>query len=171
MATNLATTVGIELLANFRDLGIDLSTPSDRLSYSFADALTDGDGDDEADIVWHDQRTLLSTSESLELAAAAEGDRLVGGFGNKIVFAKIKGLLIENLETTAGYDLAIGGAGADAWETWVAAAGDIVVIGPQGVLLLWAPGAAYVVAADELLKIDAGANDVNYKIILIGVSA
>ncbi len=173
MATELSTIIGVKLETNFKDTGLDLSTPSDRLNFTFDDSLANGTASDQADIVWHDQRVLDAGgyNEELELAATAEGARLVGAFGNKIVFAKIKGIVIENLATIAGYVLMVGGSGADGFVNWVGNETDIIKIGPKGVFALWSPEDGYAVSTDDLLKIDAGANVITYKIMLVGVAA
>ncbi len=147
----------------------DLSTPNDTLILNLADALASGTAIDQADLLFHDERTLAATSEELDLAGG-----LTSSFGATLTFVKIKGILIRNTSETAGDILAVGGAAANAFANWVGNTSDIVNVGPNGFLLLWNPSlAGYGVTAGtaDLLKIDAGANTITYEIMLIGTSA
>jgi len=163
MATNLSATLNLVLGATFTN-ALDNTTTKDALSLDLTDTLANGTGTDQANQIWHDRRTLAATSENLDVAGG-----LTDPFGATVTFTAIKCILIHNRETTAGYDLTIGG-GTNALVNWVADSSDKVVIGPNAVFLLWHPGAGYAVTAGtgDILKIDAGANTVTYDIVLIG---
>ena len=57
MATHLAATLRIALLAVQRNLG-ELSTPVDRVSVTERFVFEDGEGANQAEEVWHDERTI-----------------------------------------------------------------------------------------------------------------
>jgi hypothetical protein len=171
MATSLA--VQLQLLLNWQQSNNpDLSSVKDTGAISLEDTLANGTAIDQADVLWHDRRTLAATtSEDLDLAAS-----LVSALtGAAVTFAKIKCIYIKNRATTAGYILAVGGASATQFVNWVANSSDILNISPDGFLLLWNPSlAGYAVAAStgDLLKINnTGGGSLDYDIVLIGTSA
>ena len=164
----LTTNLELKLSIN-HTVSKDLSTPEDKFQQSVVDVLSSGTGLDNADLVFHDSRTLAATSEDLDLAAS-----LSDSFGNTLTFVKVKGIFIKNTSTTAGDILSVGGAAANQFINWVGNSSDIINIGPDGVLFLWDPSlAAYAVTAGtgDLLKIDAGGNTITYEIIIIGTDA
>ena len=171
MATSLAAQ--LQLLLNWQQSNNpDLSTIKDIASLSVDDSLANGTAIDQADVLWHDRRTLAaSTSEDLDLA----GSLVSALTGAAVTFAKIKCIYIKNRASTAGYILAVGGASSNQFVGWVANASDIVNIGPDGVMLLWNPSlAGYAVTAStgDLLKINnTGGGSLDYDIVLIGTSA
>ncbi len=152
---------------------LDLTTPTDVLANVTAWAIATGNGDQKADEMFHDQRTLADgVSEDLPLAGS-----LSNAFGDTVAFVRIKALKIEIVTGTA--NLLIGGAVATAWETWVVAAGDKVLIRggigtAKGRMEIVAPdGTAYVVGAGatDLLRIEHDSGDATaivYNIIIIG---
>ena len=167
MATTLTTSLAFALATRFVTDN-DLSDPADALSMDWSDTLANGTGTDQADLIFHDRRTLVATSEDFDLAAT-----LLDVYGSAITFVDVKGLFINNRNTTAGHTLSIGGAAGTQFVSWVGAANDEVNIGPNGLFVLWSPIDGYAVGAgaSDLLKIDAGANTIIYDIVVIGTSA
>lgn len=165
MATSLTTTLFGNLKCRYTN-PLDLSTTIDQPTIDFGDTLIQGTGTDQANMVWGDQRSLSATSENLDLAGG-----LTDVFGTTITFTYIKGLLIKNSTATAGANLLVGGAAANAWYAPFNAATDIVKVGPNGSLLIWHPGAGWAVTAGtgDILKIDSGAATIIYKIMIIGL--
>jgi hypothetical protein len=168
MATTLTTTLTLLLEAVAQQEGVDLSTPEDRLSLDKSDRLADGISTDQADVLWHDTRTLAATSEDLDLAGS-----LTDGMGNTVTFAAVKGILIHNTNTTAGETLTLGGAASSAFASIFGDSSDKLVIRPDGLALLWAPRVGYTVTAGtgDKLKVDAGAATIIYDILIVGTSA
>lgn len=151
---------------------LDLSTPTDALSYSYRTTFTFGDGALQCNALWHDTRTLaLSTSEDLDLNGVLED-----AFGDTVAFASVKLLIIENTSTAGEGTLHVGGAVATQFDTWLGDSSDEVVIiaGESKVLISRVDADGYTAAAgDQDLKIDNtdGANSATYKIIVAGDSA
>ena len=149
---------------------LDLTTVRDALSWTDKTTISDGTGANQADLIWHDQRTLASgANEELDLAGS-----LSDAFGDTVTFAKIKAMLITNPDTAS--TLKVGGAASNAWATWVANSTDIIVIRPGGRFYIEAPDAnGYAVTAGtgDKLKILHGAESsiaINYKIAILGIS-
>ena len=152
---------------------LDLNTTVDNLNNVTSWTVITGNGDQKANQLFHDQRTLADgISEDLDLAGG-----LTNAFGETITFARIKALKIEIVSGTA--NLLIGGAGANAWETWVAAAGDILLIrggsgAAKGRMEIVAPdGTAYAVTAGtgDLLRVEHDGGDTTaivYNIVIVG---
>lgn len=166
MATSLTGNLTVDLGTTYLNT-LDLSSPTDVLAVNKQWALTNGVGDDQADVVWHDQRTLAATtSESLDLYGS-----LTGPLGVTVNMVKVKALYIENLSTL--YELKVGGAASEEWTSWVGASGDKVYIKPGGALLLVAPKAAGyslgAAGANAQLKIEnTGAGECTYNIVVVG---
>lgn len=165
----MALTMTLQAILNWTNTSVlDLSTVTDSANVTLSDSWTSGTAIDQADKIFHDRRSLAATSEGLDLAGS-----LTDAFGATITFARIKGLLIKNRETTVGYTLTVGGAAANQFPLFSDVT-DKIAIGPDGFFFYWDPSAAgKVVTAGtgDQLKIDAGANTVAYDIVIIGASA
>ncbi len=89
---------------------LNLNNVNDNGKLEYARSLTDGVSADQADLLFHDQRSVGGgTSEDLDLTA------LVHTIYGSVVtynFAKVKAILVVNLSTTAADLLRVGGAGA-----------------------------------------------------------
>ena len=151
----------------------DLSTLTDVVNGTTLPswAITSGTGANQADLIFHDQRTLAaSTSEELDLAGS-----LTDSFGTTLTFARIKAVVVYAATANAGL-IQVGGAAANGFINWVASATDIIQVRAGGTFAIIAPDAtAYAVTAGtgDLLKINNtdGAGAGVYDIYIIGASA
>lgn len=148
---------------------LDLATGKNDLSYTKQIDLASGVGANQADKLWHDQRTLAaSATEDLDLAGV-----LVDAFGATFTLARVKGLIVAAAPGNTN-NVLIGNATANAWSTLLGATG-VATIRPGGLLAVFAPDAtAYAVTAGtgDLLKVaNSGAGTgVTYDIVIIGAS-
>ena len=167
MAKTLTSKLELVLTHVFTNT-IDLSAPKESFRLDLSDEMAAGTGDSQIDQSWHDQRTLTAASEELDLAGV-----LTNIWGDTITFAKVRTLAIHNKSTTSTEILTVGGAAVNAFVNWVGDATDKIKIGPDGILLLHCPIDGYAVVADtgDLLKIDAGADTIDYEIYIAGVKA
>ena len=156
------------VINNITDLTV--GTVTDLNSVNLDDALTDGVGLNMSDRVWYSRRTVTAAAETLDLTALT---RTVQGNTVTTNFAKIKGLLIHNRNTTAAKKLTIGAAATNAWTAWSSVATSTILIQPDGQLHLWAPDlAAWAVSGTtKNLKIDPGADTIEYTIAILGTSS
>lgn len=167
MALTSKLTVDIvSTLTNVLDLATGKVPLNRRSEYSWES----GTGADQADLIFHDQRTLgASSSENIDLAGS-----LTDAYGATITFARIKALIIIAAAGNTN-DVQVGGAASNAFVNWVANSSDIVNVRPDGILALISPSAtAYAVTAGtgDILKIaNSGAGtSVVFDLILIGAS-
>lgn len=164
---SLVTTITGAVTCVHTDTQDDGSIGTDPVTMPLADSLTNGTGNDQADLVFHQRKTLTTgATQNYDLAAA-----LVDEFGTTLTFVAIKALYIRNLNASRA--LTVGG-GAQPWLTWVAAAADAIVIPPMGIFLLTAPLAGFAVTADtgdDLLVTNAAGGDTIFDILIIGTSA
>ena len=68
MADVLTTDLSFVLRALWKDAQ-DLGNILDALAINLDDTLADGVGLDQADLLWHDERTLTAAAETLDLTA------------------------------------------------------------------------------------------------------
>jgi len=167
MPTNLKASIKVAIVAAFSS-SLDLSTPEDQLTYSKNTALANGTSAAQADLIFHDQRSLAdSATEELDLSGS-----LFDAFGNLLAFATIKAIFVVN--TSSEQTLTIGGAAANAFAAIFGDATDTLKVPPGGALCLTAPGSGFPVtaASADLLKFANGAEGsaLVYKIVLIGTS-
>lgn len=166
----LTATLQISLAATLSK-ALDLLTAEPPLSYNKTFTITNGTGANQADKMFHDQRTLsASATENLDLAGV-----LADLFGDTITLARIKALIVYAAPGNTN-DVLVGGAAANQWLSWVGDATDVVKVKPGGILVLVAPDATgYVVAggtADQLkIANSAGSTSVTYDIVIVGASA
>jgi hypothetical protein len=171
MATILSS-LGFELSLRWLfENQLPLGNARDSAALSAAGMLADGAGADQAEVVWHDRRTLAgSQADDLSLAGG-----LVDAFGNVVELAAVKAVALRNRGADDDDVLAVGGHDTAPWLDWVAAAGDIVRVGPRGLLLLWNPSAAgYGVTPEtaDVLRIEnTGNNTIEYDVVIVGTRA
>lgn len=150
---------------------LDLTTVSAPLAKAVNKTLTSGTGANQADVIFHDQRTIAASgTEDLDLAGT-----LTGAFGATVTFARIK-LIVITAAAANTNNVVVGGASSNGFINWVSDATDKVVIRPGGAFCLLAPDAtAYAVTAGtgDLLTVanSSSGTGVTYDVILVGASA
>ena len=168
MSDTLTTLIRLVLKAvHTKDL--DLADPRSTLDLTLENSLASVTGSGQADVIFHDRRTISAGgSEALDLAGA-----LTDQYGATVTFVKIKAMIFRNANTSGAGVLAVGGAAANQFVNWVADSSDIVNIQATGILLLTAPLAGFAVTAGtgDQLKVAASGADVTYDVVLIGTSA
>jgi hypothetical protein len=154
---------------------LDLATVADAAKLEYSKNFVDGTATDQADKLWHDQRTpSIGTSENLDLTNLSN---TIFGSTVTVSFAKVKALLIVNTSTIAGDNLVVGGAGGGgaAWSAPFDGDADAkVVVPPDSVLLMVNRKAGWTVtngSADILKIANAGTTAFAYRIAIIGTSA
>lgn len=171
MADTLAVDIKASLVWLFQDT-LDLSIVADVSKLEYAAALADGTAENQADRLWHDQRTVAaSANDDLDLTALA---RTFFGSAVTIELAKVKVLLIVNMATAAGEDLLVGGAAAAAWAAPFGAAAHKVRVPADSCLLLTNRKSGWDVtngSSDVLRIANAGTGDITYRVAIIGTSA
>lgn len=138
---------------------LDLSTPRDSQSLDRSQSFTDGIGDNQANCMFHDRRTLADAgTETLDLSVQTDS------LGAAITPAKLKSLFIFNKSSDAG--LKLGGA-ATVPMTLLSATG-ILTLPPGGILIVTAPKAAGIdVTTNKNLKLEhdgTGSSPLDYEI-------
>ena len=140
---------------------------NDRLDY--VKTLLEGNGDNQAEAVWHaeNQALLDAASDTLDLTTLA---RTVLGDIHTVTFLTVKALLIVNLSTTGG-QLLVGGAAADEWSEPFGADGDQVAVPLDSPLLLTNRQAGWNVDdSNKNLKLAADGGDVTFSIAIVGTT-
>jgi len=163
----LQASIRVEALSDYSKAN-DLSTSRDHVGLSVELSFTEGTGNNQADKVFHDTRTLTTgATENLDLAGT-----LTDVYGVTCTFVKVKAMVFQNLSATQ--TLTIGGVGTNGFVNWAGANTHTVIIPPLGFFALVAPLGGYAVTAGtgDLLKVlnSAGAS-VDYKVWIIGTSA
>ena len=171
MASSLSGTLAIS--TSIDHVGdSDTSTLTDKIAGVLESwTIVNGTGADQADVMWHDQRTLAaSTSEDVDLSGV-----LTDSFGTVVALARVKAIIVSAATANGGL-IQVGGASATQFINWVANASDVVQVRAGGFMLLVAPDAtAYAVTAGtgDLLKVanTDGVASGTYDIYIIGASA
>jgi len=157
-------------LASTQTNPLDLATGQTPLSYIKSIALSSGTGTNQADRIWHDQRTLAASgSENLDLAGA-----LTDSFGATITFARIKMVLV--VASAANTNSVTVSREATNGVPLFLAASDGISVRPGGLFCWAAPDAtavAVTAGTGDLLAIaNSGAGtSVTYDVVIIGSSA
>jgi len=136
-----------------------------RLDY--ARQLLSGNGDDQAEAVWHVERQTLPDAASVELDLT-DLCRTIFGDVLSVTLVAVKALLLVN-ESTTGATLLLGGEATDEWSAPFGADGDQINVPPQGALLLTNRGTGWAVdASHRNLKLAADGGDVTYSLAIVG---
>ena len=141
----------------------------DNSRLDYAQRLLDGNGDNQAEAVWHaENQTLLdAAATTLDLTALT---RTILGDVHTVTFLTVKTLLIVN-QGTSGGQLLVGGAASDEWSEPFGADGDQVTVPLDSPLLLANRQAGWNVDdANKNLKLAASGGDVTYSIAIVGTT-
>lgn len=173
MADTLATTIDFKVSWN-RSEALDLSNAVDQGTLSLLKTLADGTGNDQADVCWHDSRSVSSAAnDDLDLTALTQ---TIYGSTVTITMAKVKAIVIINTNTTAGDELVIDTSVSNAFKGWSnASATSKAEIGPGGLWVVSAPLAGWTVtnSSTDILRVSnpGGGTSITYKIFILGTSA
>lgn len=169
MATTLRTTVTAKIEGTFKNL-LDLSTPVDNFSISTGIQLASGTGSAQADLLFHDQRTLAASgTEDLDLAGV-----LASPYGATLTFAEIRAIMFKASATNTN-NVRVTRPAANGVPLFLAASDGIDV--PPGGVFLWscpADGKLPVTAATgDLITVtnSAAGTPVTYDVIIVGTSS
>lgn len=165
----LTSTLTVKAVANLSS-ALDLATASVPLSLTERIELASGTGAGQADMIFHDRRTLsASGTEDLDLAGS-----LTGPLGTTLTFARVKAVIIAASDGNTN-DVQLTRPASNGVPLFLAA-GDGIPVKPGGVFCWIAPGAsgvAVTASTGDLLTVtnSAGTTGVTYDIVIIGASA
>lgn len=172
MADTLAVDVQAKIGWSFQE-ALELSTIIDASQLEYKRAHVDGTSTNQADKLWHDERTVsASSNDDLDLTALS-----TSAFDATLVtdFAAIKCVFVVNLNTASGDTLRVGGAGASAFSAPFQNDDAAVVEVPEdSALLLTNRASGWSVSdgtADTLRIHNPSANAIVYRVVIVGTSA
>ena len=171
MSDTLTTELKLSLVWQFQD-ALDLATVLDNSQLNYHKTLANGTASDQADKIWHDQRTLAAGAhEDLVLSALP---RALFDNALTIALAKVKAIMLVNTAIGAGQELVVGGAAADEWIGPFAASGNKLAVPADSCMVLVNKKSGWAVAAgsaDQLRIANAGSGSITYDIVILGTSA
>jgi len=133
MATDLTGLIGSVFVdASFKATKTeDLSIPQDALAWRETLSFTFGDAVVKVDQLWHDQRSINpAANDDIDLQTE------LNGFGLAIALDTARVVIIRPV----GGALKVGAPVTFQWQAWFAAAGDIELVGEDGIVVHVAPG-------------------------------
>jgi hypothetical protein len=164
----LTSSVAINVTGNY-SIAADLATKACNLLKTYSVNLASGTASGQADMIFHDRRTLIASgTEDLDLS----GSLLDPLTGAAMAFVSLKLLLIVAASAnTNDVQVTRPATGAPIF----LAALDGVAVKPNGALLIHAPGTGYAVTAatGDVITVtnSAAGTSVTYDVVLIGASA
>jgi len=146
---------------NWNDGALD----NGRLDY--AKQLLEGNGDGQAEAVWHADQQVLADGEAVTLDLTGLTRTVLEDF-HTVTFVKIRALLLVHLSAGPG-ELIVGGAGADEWSAPFTADGDQLRVPPDSPLLLANRQVGWDVDdSHKNLRLAASGGEVSYSIAVLG---
>jgi len=143
----------------------DGATDNGRLDY--AATLLEGNGDDQAEAVWHEEDQTLLSGQSTTLDLTNLTRTLLGDV-HTVTFLTVKALLIVSDDAGEG-DLLVGDAAADEWSQPFGGDGERIVVPPDSPALLANRQTGWPVDdSNKNLKLAADGGDVTYSIAILG---
>ena len=140
---------------------------NDRLEYAVR--FLEGNGDNQAEAVWHVEDQTLSdgASTTLDLTALT---RTIFGETFTFTLLTVRALLIVN-QGTGGGELLVGDAAADQWSEPFGADGERITVPPDSSLLLCNRQAGWNVDdSNKNLKLAASGGEVTYSVAVVGTT-
>jgi len=165
----LTTSITMNITATNAKVPV-LSSPTDPLEYTKRVDLTSGTGANQADLIYHGQRTLAaSATEDLDLAGG-----LTDQFGNTLTMARVKEVIVVTSSANTN-NVNVTRPAANGVPIFLAA-GDGMPVMPGGTFRWSSPtatGIAVTAGTGDLLTFtnSAGSTSVTYDVFIIGASA
>lgn len=173
----MADTLSLDLRASLVWLlteSLDLSNVTDHATLEYKKSVSDGVSFNEADLLWHDERTVSAGSnDDLNLSNLS---LTLFGHSVSVTFATVTGVFLVNTNTASGENLLVGGAGAGS-----AFAGPFnndadaqVALNADSCLWLVSKVLGWTVTAGtgDVLRIEnTTGSDITYKIAIVGTSS
>lgn len=147
---------------------VGLTTVTERVEADYTKLFASGTGANQANALYHDERTLgASATENLDLNAS-----LTDSFGQSITCTKLKGLVIR--AAAANTNNVLVGGGSTTITTILSDTSDRVIVRPGGIFIYTAPdatGAAITAGSADILTVanSAGSTSVTYDIVVVCV--
>ncbi len=147
---------------------LDLDTARDAINLSRGVSLENGTGANQANSIWHDNRTLAdAANETIDLHDGS----LLNAFGDALVLTKLKAIYIKNNSVDACLLI---GAAATVQLGLFNVVTDVLKLQPGGELFITAPNdTGIVTTTNSKLKLahdGTGTSNLTYDIIVVGVS-
>lgn len=158
-----------------RDLGVPtmahvLEYPPSALNSGSPEWAT-GTGDWQSDTVWSDERTVTGAAEQLDLRGTLTSQLT----GATLTFVEVSAIVVINTATALASVLLVGAGANPAFAGLFGATGDIIKVGPSGLLVWVSPldggGLTTTAGTADMLTIDPGAATITYRIAILGRSA
>ena len=148
---------------------LDLGTKTAKIQAAIAIALANGTGNDQADMIWSDERTIAASgTDDLDLAGS-----LPGAFGNTLTFAKVKAIFVIANDANTN-NVVVGAAAATQFVGPFGANTHTIAIKPGGFFAIAVPDTGWTVGAgsSDLLRIanSSSGTSVTYRIAILGTS-
>lgn len=165
----LTTKLSVSVIAALTNT-LDLATSTTPLDLTKTYRLADGTGANQANRVFHDQRTLAaSATEDLDLAGV-----LTDAYGATITMARVKALVVSAAAANTN-NVNVTRPASNGVPLFLAA-GDGIPVRPGGTFAWIAPdatGIAVTAGTGDLLTFtnSAGSTSVTYDVVIIGASA
>jgi hypothetical protein len=145
---------------------VGLDKPTDDLRHTVKDSLALGTVADQADEMYHAERTIGAVPDDIDLAGS-----LTNALGQTITFVEIVSVLIEH--SSGAGTITVGNAAANAAVLWFGAAAHTEKVEAGGFVFRHSPAdGKWVVTAGtgDILRVNGTDGD-KYKIIIIGRTA
>jgi hypothetical protein len=142
----------------------DLSIPVDAFDKDYTKLFGNGTGANQGNMIWHDQRSVDTNGESLDLAGG-----LTSAFGTTITFTAVKGILIVASASNVGN--VIINRPASGLVLFAAQGDELAPLKPGGMFLFTDPSAAgltVTATSGDLLFIDSSSGTVTYDVWIWG---
>ena len=167
MAITLSGKIALNFMLKLWD-SLDLTTAKDELAKEYTQLFATGEGANQADMVWHDTRTLgASATEDLDFAGG-----ITNAFGVVCTIKAIKAIFIRAAAANTN-NVVISRPAVNGLVLFGALSDALAGLKPGGMFLFTDPSAAGLVvtaATGDLLTItnSAGTTGVTYDIVIIG---
>ena len=143
---------------------LDLTSPKESIAISKSQAFANGTGSNQGNEFFSDTRTVTASPETLDLTSG-----LTNAFGETVVFAKIKAIIVHNKSTASGAILIIKG-NAITNAGWISGTTPHHAIPPNGWYIVTSPvdGFTIINTTQDQLTFEPGAATITYDLIIIG---
>lgn len=144
--------------------GMELSSALDQIAKDLTFTFSNGSGANQINMIWHDQRSVGSGGENLDLAGS-----LTSAFGATITFTSVKGVIIKAADANAA-NVQFSRPASNGVPLF-AAASDQVNIRPGGLFVFISPdasGVAVTAGTGDILTVAAASGTVSYDIYILG---